>query len=846
MATASSSSRRQPTRSARTSTNRPSNYYAKPFSYRSGVSSIVDNEPAIPTAPGFFPAITHFTDGVAALPKEVQRHFTMLKETEGKAYAPDQAIAELVTAIARLPPAPRPQTQERPMPFMQLPMANSVNGGSAHGSVIDGVAPAGLNSDIDMPDASQSQQQPTADEHANRRHDLYGRLHYQVNEMTKILEEKNMVLQTANETLGRQLIRLESSFPHIDNELSEDARLGSNTHWALPHMKELRRTNGTTTERRRDVTNVNNLAAAAAAVHETEIAATRSEARREAMLAKRSRAPPGYDFDDRGSVSGRKSSTTSTKVRKTADAAPATVNGSSGKRRRVDKPAAAAASSAAAASVSSERAMSAALHGRLAQPARSRDNSTAELARKKNKPAPPQASQRKKSVSSSICSFPHSLTRYVRPAANSDSLASSPTRGTFSTTGARTQSPARATGSRARQGSVASLVQEATRKRPVSAASTAGRKQEDADSALVAGPLSDRDSHIITNDDARHDLSSNTATEADIKREAVANDRGVSPAAHSRPGSKAAGAPSSTQPSSNPPKPHNIFADVAPLMARSRSGRGINPAGSPAGAASPLVGATQAPTGIISGAASPLAGHASGAASPVKRSHKRGGGSTATARDAATALASTHGSSGATSGTAVATPASSEDEGTNTTAGRSTSRRGRVSKSAGGNGHGNNAGAGPDERDIDSPMPGGGGASGNMPSLAAPGSVRSPPAGPLSKANRGGARPATVQEMLTAAATLPPGAIHPRDNPRGEMPGGDPATDDAGEEDEDEEAEPLYCFCQQPSEGEMIACDNEACPTEWFHLECVALARAPKNSWYCSEGCKRQAARGRR
>ncbi|PAA54883.1 hypothetical protein BOX15_Mlig016269g2, partial [Macrostomum lignano] len=53
-----------------------------------------------------------------------------------------------------------------------------------------------------------------------------------------------------------------------------------------------------------------------------------------------------------------------------------------------------------------------------------------------------------------------------------------------------------------------------------------------------------------------------------------------------------------------------------------------------------------------------------------------------------------------------------------------------------------------------------------------------------------------------------------------------------------------YCICHDVSHGEMIACENPACPFEWFHFACVGLTVAPRGSWYCprckSAGVKRQ------
>jgi len=45
--------------------------------------------------------------------------------------------------------------------------------------------------------------------------------------------------------------------------------------------------------------------------------------------------------------------------------------------------------------------------------------------------------------------------------------------------------------------------------------------------------------------------------------------------------------------------------------------------------------------------------------------------------------------------------------------------------------------------------------------------------------------------------------------------------------------EPTYCLCDQISFGEMIMCDNDLCPIEWFHFSCVNLATKPKGKWYC-------------
>ncbi|OCK75741.1 hypothetical protein K432DRAFT_307848 [Lepidopterella palustris CBS 459.81] len=49
--------------------------------------------------------------------------------------------------------------------------------------------------------------------------------------------------------------------------------------------------------------------------------------------------------------------------------------------------------------------------------------------------------------------------------------------------------------------------------------------------------------------------------------------------------------------------------------------------------------------------------------------------------------------------------------------------------------------------------------------------------------------------------------------------------------------EPRYCICGDVSFGTMVACENEECEKEWFHLDCVGLTEIPprRSKWYCPE-----------
>lgn len=60
-----------------------------------------------------------------------------------------------------------------------------------------------------------------------------------------------------------------------------------------------------------------------------------------------------------------------------------------------------------------------------------------------------------------------------------------------------------------------------------------------------------------------------------------------------------------------------------------------------------------------------------------------------------------------------------------------------------------------------------------------------------------------------------------------------PINDPLPQEETIDPDEPTYCLCEQISFGEMILCDNDLCPMEWFHFSCVNLMNKPRGKWYC-------------
>ncbi|KAF2812617.1 uncharacterized protein BDZ99DRAFT_439868 [Mytilinidion resinicola] len=426
------SDRRQSARQPRSSIARPQNYYARTFAGR--LSGLGDTEQT-PPAPGFLPALTHFTDAVDAFPKEMIKHFSMFKEVEAKIHDPATLLQLLLDDIAQMP----------------VPSLAQRHAGMRHQQLMVELFPENFDT---LPPQEQ----------ADLRHrQKFFRLRAIMSSMLPTLDEKLVVLTAATGTKDKGLARMNSSYPHIDNEISEEARYGNPNHWAYAD-KEEKKKGGTTIERsRREVASANNLAAAAAAIHEVDAAALRSEARREAMMAnKRSRNQHlDSDFDD-----SRPAKKTQTKARRiAAEAASAAEPRAYGlgissngavqprKQKKTEK-------ALAAAAPTMERSISSALNAAAAGGrggASPRETSITD-GRKKPRAAPGPTHAKKRAALG----------------AHSPPIASSPLAGTFASSREVIAAAQRPQSSRARQNSnansVHSAVQDASRgRRPSSA-----------------------------------------------------------------------------------------------------------------------------------------------------------------------------------------------------------------------------------------------------------------------------------------------------------------------------------------------------------------------------------------
>ncbi|KAL4730270.1 hypothetical protein ACLX1H_002303 [Fusarium chlamydosporum] len=398
-ATESSSHRRsQPVRQARTN---PARSTANMSRSGPGRDSIGGADQPI----DIFPAITHFADAITALPKELVRHFTLMKEVDAKLFTPEDQLFRLVEAATNAPVSeahPNNEASSAAAPG-SAPMSAQ---NSSTGNVLN-------NSAQSVPSVDESHRDLVFD-HSNlpRRH-LFRQTALKIQEMLVSLEEKNHVISTANEALEAQLTRIEDVWPHLENEFSDEAKWGSTTHWAYPENRFSKASHVDRT--RRDGA----AAISAAAQALADEAAARSDARKQAVQAKKAsrnhnnnhnnannhnHESEGDDHDGKHKPEGPKKTTKSRKSVAAAAAAAETANVGLGistatnnngnppqKRRKVEKP-------TNGATATAERAMSA-VFGNAAPKAKTTSPraTPAPEAPKKRKALPSGSGQSKKS-----------------------------------------------------------------------------------------------------------------------------------------------------------------------------------------------------------------------------------------------------------------------------------------------------------------------------------------------------------------------------------------------------------------------------------------------------------------
>lgn len=98
---------RQSARQTRTNPSRTSKTIGRSsFGFGRGSTAEIPATPPVPH--GFYPALTHFTDAITALPREFRRHNSLLKEVDAKAWALEENLLQLLKYSSESQPVPHP------------------------------------------------------------------------------------------------------------------------------------------------------------------------------------------------------------------------------------------------------------------------------------------------------------------------------------------------------------------------------------------------------------------------------------------------------------------------------------------------------------------------------------------------------------------------------------------------------------------------------------------------------------------------------------------------------------------------------------------------------------------
>lgn len=831
-------------------------------------NSLLSNPASVQGAPPpepltYYPAITHFTDAITALPRDFRRHTSLLKEVDAKAWALEENVQKLLKECLH-------ERQTHPVNATAQTIADStssVAGDVTVGSTADSVAGNVLDT------ASQYSGMTGVEADTMRRRRLYAELRNNLMQMMMPLDEKNHVINNANDELSRQTRRQDAIWMWMPAEFSEDVRQGSLKHWALTDLNPTKKTQAATARAR-------DLAIAA----DNEVA-ERSERRREAMaLAKKQKTAQPLDSDAENRKVSRKEKS-SRKLQEVEDAIaniPVNIIGNiSG--MKVSK------SRLATKKVIGE---STKKPGTLApvEPggtAMSRENSQQEPSKKRKAPVPAISVARKRYPTNFHCSdVANSACRINAATQESPKLAYSSLAGTVSKE-AHKKSPALANArpvtGRGRQASAQSGEPSnrhqpaASRRNGVTATSselervaTATGKTINEVKQTMKETINSKGQKVLEEDipdsvDNRirggialeRSASKSSQLKKEAQRDEASGRRTASPRLHA-----AAPVEASKKEKNGKAKANKTSTPTVSTFAEAEASESAAEATSTAENGSDAAQVLKRPVRPRIKDHHGLHDSLSPKGLPTKRTHKKHGSYSITSsfsqprsvkeeevlsveRKPATSRANSR----------------SVKNNSITEPGREVRNASPIPK----------IGASATEF-VDEPdsLPSANSDDANMFANEKPTSRRQSHLPKNANTNTSTStldvKPPGLNNARTTAATTAlhtatsaasPAPTHKADTPKSISTGtplGSPGPEEdmadadgelePEEEEEEDPNEQRYCYCNGVSYGEMVACDNENCAREWFHLECTGLRALPpaRSTWYCDE-CKGTMAR---
>ncbi|KAI5788859.1 hypothetical protein DFH27DRAFT_212846 [Peziza echinospora] len=310
----SSSRRSQPMRLARTHQARRSiASTASKNTPRNGGANTVSQQPTINQK--FYPALASFTDSIDALPVEIIRNFTLLREVDAKACHPEEQLRRYIAALKTLPPPADPNEYDPALEFLRRQEELKRRRDEAL-----------MNGENPPPEMDLENSGETVEQYPETRRSRLQQIRMVLQDLLPMLDEKIHVITGTAETLNKHNLRVDQAYSYVQHEIPDVFRGGDPDHWGckpnLPKGASARAAAERADRAQAAALQAANQAAAEEA--RLELATnSRAEGRREAAL--RRQAAQAASHDDEESQQPPNVSTKrphgNTRVRKEVDSA---------------------------------------------------------------------------------------------------------------------------------------------------------------------------------------------------------------------------------------------------------------------------------------------------------------------------------------------------------------------------------------------------------------------------------------------------------------------------------------------------------------------------------------------
>lgn len=209
-----SSRRSQPMRQARANPSRRSTLSTVTKNARRNISNVTSQQQQSVNQ-RFYPALASFTDSIDALPAEIIRNFTLLREVDAKACHPEEQLRRYIAAVKTLPPPADPNEQDLALEFLrrqedleQRREDALSNGENAHESSGESVE--------HYPETRRSRLQ---------------QIRMVLQDLLPMLDEKIHVITGTAEALNKHNLRVDQAYAYVQSEIPEMYRTGNPDHW---------------------------------------------------------------------------------------------------------------------------------------------------------------------------------------------------------------------------------------------------------------------------------------------------------------------------------------------------------------------------------------------------------------------------------------------------------------------------------------------------------------------------------------------------------------------------------------------------------------------------------------